>query len=313
MGFAETLVPLLDLSGEGPGVEQGGERWKVLCNKVREACENYGCFMLSCDKIPKTLRDDMFVAMKDLFDLPEQTKRKHQDPKPYRSYLGKCPIVPLHESFGIDDATRLDVAQEFTNLMWPEGNPNFCDTLNIMSSKLQELNYIVIKMIFESFGMEKHYDSHMKDTNSIFRVMKYNVPAPIHDSTVGLVAHTDKNTLAILCQNEVQGLEILTKQGEWVLLTPPQDAFIVIVGDAMKAWSNGRLVAAKHRVMISGDKDRYSCGLFSVPKEGAVIEVPMELVDKEHPLLYKPFKFSDYFSYYVSNISDDALETYAAV
>ena len=81
----------------------------------------------------------------------------------------------------------------------------------------------------------------------------------------------------------------------------------------LQAWSNGRLHAARHRVVISGDTDRYSCGLFSTPKEEAVIEVPDELVDKEHPLQYRPFNFSDYLSYFVSKLSDDALEIYAGI
>lgn len=44
-----------------------------------------------------------------------------------------------------------------------------------------------------------------------------------------------------------------------------------------------------------------------------MIEVPHELVDKEHPLLYRPFNYADYISYYVSKLSDDALEIYAGV
>jgi hypothetical protein len=67
----------------------------------------------------------MFGAMKALFDLPEETKNRHVNPKPYRSYLGKCPVIPFHESFGVDDAPTLDASQAFTTLMWPEGNPSF--------------------------------------------------------------------------------------------------------------------------------------------------------------------------------------------
>lgn len=114
-------IPVVDLS-----VERGShESWKQLCSKVRKACEIHGCFLLKYDKIPSSLREDMVVAMKALFDLPEETKNKYQNPKPYRSYQGKCPVVPLHESFGIDDATRLEGAQQFTHLMWPHGNPAF--------------------------------------------------------------------------------------------------------------------------------------------------------------------------------------------
>uniref|UniRef100_A0A2P2IIT3 2-oxoglutarate-dependent dioxygenase DAO n=1 Tax=Rhizophora mucronata TaxID=61149 RepID=A0A2P2IIT3_RHIMU len=257
----------------------------------------------------------MLEGMKALFDLPEDTKNKYVSPKPYRSYSGKCSIVPLHESFGIDDPHCLDAAQAFTNLLWPQGNPGFCETLRAMSSKMIELNFLLLKMIFESFGMESHYNSQFEDSTSLLRIMKYKVPpgGSSSDSAIGLVAHTDKNALTILCQNGVQGLEVQTKEGDWVQVVIPQDAFFVVVGDALKAWSNGRLHAARHRVMISGDKERYSCALFLIPKEGATIEVPDKLVDKEHPLLYRPFSFADYISYFVSKLSHDALETYAGI
>lgn len=44
-----------------------------------------------------------------------------------------------------------------------------------------------------------------------------------------------------------------------------------------------------------------------------VIEVPQELIDKDHPLLYRPFKYQDYLTYFVSNITDDALELFAGL
>ncbi|GMJ15629.1 hypothetical protein like AT1G52820 [Hibiscus trionum] len=314
-----TKIPVIEFSGEdvengrSSSPERGRERWKALCSKVREACESHGCFLLTYDNIPTSLREDMLVGIKALFDLPEETKTKYQHPKPYRSYQGKCPVVPLHESFGIDDATNFEAAQHFTHLMWPQGNPIFCEILNMMSSKMLELSLTILGMIFESFGIEeKQYEALARDSSSILRVMKYRVPAT-EDQNLGLVAHTDKNALTVLCQNEVQGLEIVTKQGHWEEVVVPKDALIVIVGDALKAWSNGRLVAVKHRVVMKGDKERYSFGLFTLPKEGATIEAARELVDSEHPLLYRPFKFADYFSYFVSNISDDALDIYAGV
>ncbi|KAK8545160.1 hypothetical protein V6N13_066460 [Hibiscus sabdariffa] len=304
-------IPIIEFAsedvenGRSSSSEQGRERWEVLCSKVREACESHGCFLLTYDKIPTSLREDMLVGIKALFDLPEETKSKYQHPKPYRSYQGKCPVVPLHESFGIDDATSFRAAQDFTRLMWPQGNPAFCEILNTMSLKMLELSFTIMGMIFESFGIEaKRHEALVRDSSSILRVMKYRVPAT-EDRNLGLVAHTDKNALTVLCQNEVQGLEIVSRQGHWEEVVVPKDAFVVFVGDALKA--------IKHRVVMKGDKERYSFGLFTLPKEGATIEAARELVDSEHPLLYRPFKFADYFSYFLSNLSDDALDVYAGV
>lgn len=193
----------------------------------------------------------------------------------------------------------------------------FCygsEAMKSMTSKMMELNLIILRMILESFGLGDHYESHAQNTTSAFRFMKYKAPPPSNiNNALGLVPHTDKNTLTILCQNDVQGLEILTKQGKWAEVMVPKEAVMVFVGDALKAWSNGRLHAVTHRVMMSGDKERYSYALFSLPKEEVVIEVPQEFIDKEHPLLYKPFNFAEYFTYFTSNTREDALELYAGV
>ena len=99
---------------------------------------------------------------------------------------------------------------------------------------MQELNFLVMKMIYESFGIEKLYDSFLEETTSILKVMKYKVPPSDTEPAIGLVAHTDKNAITILCQNEVQGLEVQTKNGDWAQVMVPEHAFTAIVGDTLK-------------------------------------------------------------------------------
>ncbi|KAL1565082.1 hypothetical protein AAHA92_07346 [Salvia divinorum] len=65
----------------------------------------------------------------------------------------------------------------------------------------------------------------------------------------------------------------------------------------VQAWTNGWLHCSIHRVMMTGDEARYSIGLFSTVKEGSITKAPEELVDEDHPLLYKPYdhhKFVDF-------------------
>lgn len=88
--------------------------------------------------------------------------------------------------------------------------------------------------------MEKHYKSHVEGTSTVLRLMKYRVgPASADSAQLGLLAHTDKSALTILCQNEVQGLELLTKQGTWLQVQLPEASFIVFVGDALKVPNFG--------------------------------------------------------------------------
>ncbi|KAF2304536.1 hypothetical protein GH714_033096 [Hevea brasiliensis] len=259
----------------------------------------------------------MFMGIKALFDLPQETKTKYVNPKPYRSYSGKSPVVPFYESFGLDNAQKLEALKLLLISCGQKGTQRdySCGELGDAGAE-----FCGAENDFESFGMEKYYASHIQDSTSLFRVMRY-IARPSGDSdtvddddkAIALRAHTDKNAITILCQNEVQGLEVQTKDGNWAQVMVPRDALVVIVGEALKVWSNGRLQAARHRVVVRGDKDRYSCGLFSMPKEETMIEVPSELVDKEHPLLYRPFIFADYISYYASKLSDDALEIFAGI
>ncbi|KAL7166221.1 hypothetical protein ACSBR2_036996 [Camellia fascicularis] len=154
----------------------------------------------------------------------------------------------------------------------------------------------------------------VENRSNSFRILKHKVP-PSNDSVgMSLLPHTDKNFLTILSENEVQGVEVLSKEGnKWIQAKIPTGSFMVFVGDTFKAWSNGRLHAAKHKVIMKGDKVRYSCALFLLPKEGATIEVPQELIDKDHPLRYRPFTYSDFVSFYTANYGDQTLEIFAGL
>lgn len=113
----------------------------------------------------------------------------------------------------------------------------FSETLKSMSSKMFELSFLIMKMILEGYDLPKQYTSDIEDMMSAshFRVIKYKVPKSDKDCENALLPHTDKNALTILCQNEVQGLEILTKEtNKWVQLNIPKEGFVVFVGDILK-------------------------------------------------------------------------------
>ena len=48
--------------------------------------------------------------------------------------------------------------------------------------------------------------------------------------------------------------------------------------------------------MMSGNRTRYTVMLFTVPKAEYIIKAVEELVDEEHPLQFKPFKYSEYLA-----------------
>ncbi|KAK6143564.1 hypothetical protein DH2020_023912 [Rehmannia glutinosa] len=129
----------------------------------------------------------------------------------------------------------------------------------------------------------------MDVTDYLVRFQKYDAPKS-NETKLGLDSHTDKKiVVTILYGNEVKGLEVLTKDGKyWINAEPSKNSFIVMIGESFHAWTNGRLHAPYHRVMVTGDEARLSVGLFSVPKSGYIMKAPDEMVDEDHPILLKP-------------------------
>ncbi|CAM8910075.1 unnamed protein product [Rhodiola kirilowii] len=302
----EAQIPVIDFSAEND----------ISRAQVRDALEVHGCFLLRYNKSATiSLTDKMFEGMKSLFYLPDDTKRMYKSSKAYCSYNGKNPYLPLFESFGVDYAYNIESAQAFTGLMWPEGNSDFCDAMNGLSTEMLQVNLAMLKVIFESYGVGSSYESFAKNVCAVIRMTKYHVP-PSGDA-IGLAPHSDTSLLTLLCEN-AEGLEIMSRDGNWSPVSIPQGCFLVIVGDLLKAWSNGRLHPVKHKVTLGGNKDRYSIVHYTIPEDGVFVEVPKELVDNEHPIKYKPLTYNDYMSYYISNVNKDAapedpLEKYAGI
>ncbi|KAI7991143.1 putative inactive 2-oxoglutarate-dependent dioxygenase AOP2 [Camellia lanceoleosa] len=146
-----------------------------MIRKVREDCEAYGCFMLDYENIPLELQQLLFKTTAEMFDLPVETKLQYKKPCPKdRGYVLSNPFIPLYESFGVHCEKEV---RAFEKLMWPQGNPQFCEVINSITAKVHELNLLLLRMIFESFGIEEYYKDKALDENIVgkFRSMKYRL------------------------------------------------------------------------------------------------------------------------------------------
>lgn len=118
------MLPVVDFSKKD--LKPGTNCWSSACRNVRKALEEHGCFLVVYDKASNELRNSVFSSMKELFDLPTETKQKNiYEGKPLKGYVGQHPKIPLHESMGIDEGTTLEGIQNFATKMWPNGNDNF--------------------------------------------------------------------------------------------------------------------------------------------------------------------------------------------
>ncbi|XP_060957779.1 probable 2-oxoglutarate-dependent dioxygenase AOP1 isoform X2 [Cannabis sativa] len=227
-------LPIIDFSVE-EGLKPGTPEWNTVRTQVREALEEFGCFEAKFDKIPIDIgKALLFDAIEEVFDLPLQTKQRNVSNKLFHGYVGQLPLVPLYESIPIYDSHIPENVEIFTSTLWPNnGNPTFSETIQSYSEQLSELDGMIRRMILESLGVEKYLEEHMDSSNYVLQLMKYKGPES-NETKLGLSAHTDKNIVTILNQNQVEGLEIQTKDGQWFTVKPSSStSFIVVIGNSL--------------------------------------------------------------------------------
>ncbi|KAK7396205.1 hypothetical protein VNO78_17040 [Psophocarpus tetragonolobus] len=305
----ELKLPIIDFSSVD--LESNVAEWESVKSQVHIALEEYGCFEAVFDKVPLDLRKAMFLEVEELFNLPLLTKQRVVSSRPYHGYVGP---LQLYESMGIEDVDFHDQVESLINILWPQGKPSFSKNLQYFTEQVTRLDKMIRKMILESLGVEKYLDEHMNSTNYLARLIKYEGPQT-NEAKVGIAEHTDKNIFTTLCQNQVDGLEVQTKRGEWIKCKPSTpNSFVVVTGDTLYAWTNGRVHTPVHRVMVSGNEARFTIGLFTVPKPGFIIKAPEELVTEDHPLLFKPFVQSEFMKFVRSSEAiKNALKVYCGV
>lgn len=99
---------------------------------------------------------------------------------------------------------------------------------------MMNLDQTVLKMVFQNYGVEKYYDSQIKSTDYVTGSSKYK-ESEKNENYLGLLVHTDKTFSTIIHQNDVNGLEIQTKDGQWILYEPSSySSFLYLAADAFK-------------------------------------------------------------------------------
>lgn len=277
-------IPVIHFTTEN--LNLGTSSWFSTCKAVREALEEFSCFIAVCDKAESECMSGAFASLKEFFNLPMEKKLLNLHPdKNASGYFGPKPDSPLLEAISIEDSTTIEAVQSFANLAWPSGNDHFCETICSYTKEVSKVNRLVSKMIFESYGVGKYSDSHIESTSYLLRGNAYRGPHE-KETNLGIVPHTDTSFVSVIKQDGVQGLQVQLKDGTWAPVDFPTSSFAIMAGDAMLAWSNGRVQSCFHRVIVT-EKARVSIGVFSF--HTGIVQVPKELADDNYPSQFTSF------------------------
>jgi isopenicillin N synthase-like dioxygenase len=145
---------------------------------------------------------------------------------------------------------------------------------------------------------EHYFDEHIADGNSILRCIHYPPITQEPKSAIRAEQHEDINLITLLVGASADGLEILTKQGEWVPVTSLPEQIVVNVGDMLQRLTNNKLRSTTHRVVNPKRElwhtSRFSMPFFLHPKSAMNLACLESCIDAEHPKAYPDATAGEY-------------------
>lgn len=303
-------LPVIDLAAlhwkskaESDQQLMGSEELK----KLRDACQDFGFFHVINHGINPTVIRTVDSIARDMFALPTDIKERAILPTFFTGYIPQ-EIGPMgKESVPESMLFRNDhIVDQVSSKLWPQGNQKFCERIREYKGEMRELSLGILKLILYSLGADvsKQYGSAPFD-NCEFQIrMNFyhndkNLEAAADDDQIFYKAHTDIGCLTILYQDDVGGLQIRTKEGQWINTKPLHGSFAVNIGDCLQMWSNSRYRSAEHRVVYGGHTTRrLSIAFFMFVSDEGEIRAPQELIDDEHPRQYRAFTFKELRAYF---------------
>jgi isopenicillin N synthase-like dioxygenase len=175
--------------------------------------------------------------------------------------------------------------------VWPAEVPEFRERALALYEALDALGSRMLSALALHLGLDEHYFADKTNNgNSILRPIHYPpITTPdIPNERAG--AHEDINFITLLVGASAAGLEVKSKQGEWVPFTSDADTIVVNIGDMLQRLTNHVLPSTTHRVVNppgeQARKPRYSTPFFLHPNPDFLIEVLPSCITADNPKRY---------------------------
>ena len=165
--------------------------------------------------------------------------------------------------------------------VWPEEVTGFRETMEELYAAFEATGAKILSAIALHLDLPADYFADtVKDGNSVMRLLHYPPLEGEHaEGAVRAAAHGDINTITLLLGAEEAGLELLSRKGEWLPVTPPEGALAVNIGDMLDRLTAGYLRSTTHRVVNpagpAAHRSRYSMPFFLHFRPDFLIE-PLE-------------------------------------
>ncbi len=273
------------------------------------AYEEVGFVAVKNHGVSDALIADLYQYVQEFFSLPLTQKKEYEiaDLAGQRGYtsFGKehakgSEAPDLKEFFQYGQTPRDNYKEE----EYPENVKvnevaAFNPTFDAAYRAFEKSGTALLQAIALYLGLKENYfDEYVYNGNSILRAIHY--PPITHEpaSAIRAEQHEDINLITLLVGASADGLQILTKQNEWVGVTSLPEQIVVNVGDMLQRLTNNKLRSTTHRVVNPARElwhtSRFSIPFFLHPKSSMSLQCLESCITASHPKAYDDATAGEY-------------------
>lgn len=302
--MAIPVVNLADFTSGDPQLKQ------AFVNQLGKAYEDVGFVAVKNHGISDDLIADLYKYVQQFFSLPSDAKRKYEVPglagqRGYTSF-GKehakgsdAPDLKEFYQFGQIVEDNDPVKEEYPDNVQVKDVAPFNPTFEKAYKAFEKSGKALLQAISLYLGLDEHYfDKHIHNGNSILRAIHYPPITSEPKSAIRAEQHEDINLITLLVGASADGLQILTKQNDWVPVTSLPEQIVVNVGDMLQRLTNNKLKSTTHRV-VNPPREKWNTSRFSIPfflhPKGEMSLACLEsCIDAAHPKAYPDATAGEY-------------------
>jgi isopenicillin N synthase-like dioxygenase len=300
-------IPVVDLSKFLSG---DADKKSSFVQNLGSAFEEVGFVAVTNHGINEALISDLYKYVQQFFALPASEKKKYEiaglaGQRGYTSF-GKehakgsdAPDLKEFFQFGQTVTDGDPVKSEYPDNVVVAEVPLFTPTLLNAYKAFEKSGTALLQAIALYLNLpENYFDNHVHNGNSILRAIHYPPILAEPKSAIRAEQHEDINLITLLVGASAGGLQILTKQNEWVDAISLPEQIVVNVGDMLQRLTNNKLKSTTHRVINPPREmwhtSRFSIPFFLHPKSEMSLACLESCINNSHPKAYPDATAGEY-------------------
>ncbi len=248
----------------------------AFAQELGSSFEEYGFAIVRDHGISQDLINRAEAKAKDFFALPDEVKRSYLIPggggaRGYTAFgVETAKGAAAHDLKEFWHVGReLAAGHKYRDVMgdnvWPAEVEGFRAVFLELYDAFDAAGLKILAAIARFLGVDEDYFADtVRDGNSVMRLLHYPPQKEATGNHIRAGAHEDINTITLLIGAEEAGLELKTRDGRWLPVSPKPGELVVNIGDMLQRLTNGKLRSTSHRV-VNPAPDRAAHARYSMP------------------------------------------------